>query len=270
MMNLPPNKPLANLGPFVASLVAGKSSWLVLGNWQQVHENISRAFTENTPTSNGTNWFFFGVMIIGLLLLAAGAYHSIWQRRETASSDTRALYKKPRPSELRDDSDGQNRKWVRVPAGFDIWYAPIVSSETRETGSLQKARLVDISGGGCLLATDSKLNKGDQIKAVLNLPHGPDLLLNGRVVRVVDRLSSPSACLVGIEFVNLSNGDRDRINKWIFSRQQQLIQKQRWVAEGLCVLCGNPLPKSNPKNFPYCTRCLTCEQPVSDQELEEE
>lgn len=58
MMSLPPNKPLANLGPFVASLVAGKSSWLVLGNWQQVHENISRAFTENTPTSNGTNWFF--------------------------------------------------------------------------------------------------------------------------------------------------------------------------------------------------------------------
>lgn len=264
MTRLHPIKRLVNpvpfLAPFVTATPAAKSSWFVLGDWQQVHENINRAFTENTATPGENSWVLYGVLILGLLLLAVGGYYCMWRSRPIASSDTDDSYRHE-SSKARENGNRQNRNWVRVPAGFDIWYAPVVSSETEETPPLRKARLIDISGGGCLLATDAKLDKGDKIRAVLNLPHGPEMLVTGRVVRLADNPSSPSACLAGIEFINLSDGKRDRINKWVFSRQQQLILRKHWMAEGLCLLCGDPLPQSNPKDLPYCARCLTCEQP---------
>ncbi len=254
-------------GPLFSTPNGSQLAWLLAGDWQEVHKNISRAFTENA-SSGGPNWVLVGLSLLVLVIVAVGGYY-YYHSKQVSGFEFPGSAKppKPQPSLPNGRRSGQKRDWVRVPAGFSIQYA-LVATDPAEGPSLHTARLVDISAGGCLLATRNKLNPGEKLKLMLDLPQIPEMVVTGRVVRLVSHLSEPPVFLTGIEFVNGSHGFRDKINKWVFSQQTRLINKKHWASQGLCILCGNLIPKSIYRNIPYCDHCLIGENEVSSSDSE--
>lgn len=120
----------------------------------------------------------------------------------------------------------QRRAWVRVPAVLDFSYALVNLEEADKELEFYRAQTLDISGGGLMFAADHSFSPGDRLKIILELPPGEKLRLEARVVRVV---ANPSEAWrrfsIGVEFTEIRERDRDRIVRWVFERQRELIKR---------------------------------------------
>jgi len=85
---------------------------------------------------------------------------------------------------------------------------------------------VDVSGGGISLATGSPLPVGQHVDMTFLLPTRPEIRLDllGRV-RLVEQLEEEmDAYKIGVEFVALSEIDRDRLVRYIFQKQRECLR----------------------------------------------
>lgn len=118
----------------------------------------------------------------------------------------------------------RRRAWVRVPAVLDLVYVFLKEGETY--GDSIRAKTLDISGGGLLLATHQEVRERDILKMSLGLPPGGLLNLTGLVVRVITRPEEKVRPFrAGVEFQDIDNRDRDLIMRYIFDRQRKLIKR---------------------------------------------
>ena len=120
----------------------------------------------------------------------------------------------------------QRRAWVRVPAVLNFLYAAVDAANPDQELEFQRAQTLDISGGGLLFATDRSFLPDDRLKIILELPPDQKIELVGRVARIVNNPSGAwRRFSVGVEFIQIGERDRDRIIRWVFERQRELIKR---------------------------------------------
>lgn len=237
---------------------------VITGDWAQVHQSINRAFTETTVDHTPVSDYLFLIgLAFFLLVLLTCIYWLKTHNKRTVSVSTSF---NPTPGYYNGNGTWRRRNWVRVPAGLDLLYAPAETGEVEKNPESRKVRIHDISGGGLLFKSPDKLEINQVLKMVLTLSPDRQFQLTGRVARVIETSTDGPGFLVGVEFVELSNGIRDQITKWVFARQQKLILRKKRMAEGTCLRCGKPLPGEIKDDLAYCPHCLTYAQPDIEQD----
>jgi len=83
----------------------------------------------------------------------------------------------------------------------------------------------DISGGGIGIITNVKQSMGDIVELELELEEGQTISALGQIVRSVIYDNDLTKYDVGIMFYDINPKDRERIIKFIFSKQIKQIQK---------------------------------------------
>jgi len=123
----------------------------------------------------------------------------------------------------------QRRYFFRFKCVRDVEYRTFAERETREEerGDFRVGITKDISGGGICLCTDTKLEIGWHVEGRLKIHQAIPFI--GRVVRVINvhdrgRYSYEN----GIEFVEITNMNRERIISYIFEEQRKLLKKG-WI-----------------------------------------
>ena len=69
----------------------------------------------------------------------------------------------------------------------------------------------DLSVGGAFVRSDLLFEVGEELGLTFGLPDGKQVKARGRVVRVARETGDEGVAGMGIEFVDLSEGDRDAI-----------------------------------------------------------
>lgn len=154
----------------------------------------------------------------------------------------------------------QRRAWARVESCLDCHF--IISQETDEDtetkphskASTLKGLIVDLSGGGCKIATPIELQVGDELELFLDLGGRRRLTLKCQVVRV-ERDTESDQTFAGIMFKDITEAIRDQIISWTFKHQQSILEGQRRIAEGRCVRCGKPLTEVMRQESVFCPKC---------------
>lgn len=121
-------------------------------------------------------------------------------------------------------SNQPNRKWFRLKTRVEFKWLPIDQVPKVRINRYKTDRLIDISGGGMCFATKEKLNYGDQINIILSTGEGEPLVMNGQVNRIGEDNASYT---VSVEFIDIRDGQRDRIVAWILNRQRLEIHGEK-------------------------------------------
>ncbi|MCF6097056.1 flagellar brake protein [Thermovorax subterraneus] len=113
----------------------------------------------------------------------------------------------------------QRRNYFRVQVMRRIKLRPI------DSDSWMKAFLVDLSASGALIYFGRQLEKGDFVELKLPLDF-KELELKARVVRIEkDQLRRVQQYNVGVQFIDISEQQRDDIIKFVLAEQRKLRQK---------------------------------------------
>ena len=111
----------------------------------------------------------------------------------------------------------QRRDYVRVDVALPVTYEPMgASGWTAETNTL------NISAGGFLLSEPEGLRLGEQMHFTIDLGGEEEpLVVWGEAVR------ETSGGALGIQFLQLSDKDRERLVRWVFARERLARQITR-------------------------------------------
>jgi c-di-GMP-binding flagellar brake protein YcgR len=128
----------------------------------------------------------------------------------------------------------QRRDFFRIPCALDAQFM-VITGQGFPPGDLspedlplsETALAVNLSGGGLLLVSDSKLSVDSLL--LLRLPlHARDeiktVLLKGKVIRTASfRLGKVRRYRYGIKFLDLKEKDREEIISYIFSTMRERL-----------------------------------------------
>lgn len=117
----------------------------------------------------------------------------------------------------------QRREHVRVPTSLKIEYSFVNKSNL--DGVYHSTFLRDLSGGGAQFITNKSLSKGTELKVKIYLPS--EVIECQAKVRwsKEEIIDNQSRFFVGVQFINISERDREEIIKYVFFRQRELIKK---------------------------------------------
>jgi c-di-GMP-binding flagellar brake protein YcgR len=116
----------------------------------------------------------------------------------------------------------QRRRWVRIPISLPVKFQLEHSTEAE----IYEGQTIDISGGGIQYRSETALEPGTIIHLCLDLPRREPICCKARVLRFEEdsELKGQEARIV-VEFVDISEGQRDRIMNFIFEKQREWIRK---------------------------------------------
>ncbi|NLB17569.1 MAG: PilZ domain-containing protein [Syntrophomonadaceae bacterium] len=147
----------------------------------------------------------------------------------------------------------QRRTWHRVQSSLDCTFKVIHDNESEQT--LHSGRIVDLSGGGCRIASTQNLQIGDALFLNLQLNPRQKLAIKGVVTRTeFENDEDSKICLAGIQFQEINEKSRDSIIKWMFKHHQAVAEGNRRIEDGLCLRCGKPLSNASRDNL-FCPKC---------------
>lgn len=150
-------------------------------------------------------------------------------------TDNIPLYKIAKPIEI---YKIQRRHLVRIEFTNGVEYVQypvnenidksnliILLNEMKDKGEIKSGVTVDISGGGARLRTSQPLELNKKLILSINLPSF-HLTLIGKVLRVEKELYNNKIVYhSGIEFINISENDKEKIIEFIFVRMRELRNK---------------------------------------------
>lgn len=118
-----------------------------------------------------------------------------------------------------DSTRGQNREWLRLPVNQYFVYS------RGDEEIYEKAKAVNISGGGLLFTTDKKLEQNENLQIVLNFAEDKRMDIAGQVAWISENSAENKErrYLVGVKFGEMKASERDGL----ISR---ILQKQRMIA----------------------------------------
>lgn len=118
----------------------------------------------------------------------------------------------------------QRRNFVRLSTRLTVFSSKLdKDNQVLESFS---ATTTDISGGGILFGCDHPLNIGDMLETFIYIGDNQTVVAVGRVVRAVEQsAASKYRYVVGLEFENIRENERDKIIKYIFNQQRELRTK---------------------------------------------
>jgi c-di-GMP-binding flagellar brake protein YcgR len=113
----------------------------------------------------------------------------------------------------------QRRRYVRleilIPATVELPGSP---------GDCPRGYVVDLSAGGAKLVMNKGCNPGTEIK--LTLLKAPYLKTEGRVLRSAPVEGNRGRWEWAVEFIGISDRERDNIVKFIFTKQRELRRRE--------------------------------------------
>jgi len=116
----------------------------------------------------------------------------------------------------KDTAIQDRRKFVRLNAGVEINYT-VLGNESQQK---EQTATKNISAGGICLIAYEQLRTGDVLSLSFSLSDSqPPVVINGKVVWTKSfKVASEKECYdVGVEFTDVGDADRKRIDKYIFS-----------------------------------------------------
>jgi len=81
------------------------------------------------------------------------------------------------------------------------------------------------------------------------------LTIKGQVVRTEKKSDDDQSFFAGVQFQDMREAVRDQIITWMFKHQQEILEGQRRLAEGLCLRCGKPLSEGMRQQTIFCSKC---------------
>jgi len=119
----------------------------------------------------------------------------------------------------------QKREYVRLAVNLPLQFRLIKEGEESEERPVLEGVTFDISAGGMLFTTNYSLQAGQEIEVQLDLPDLESVFTIGRVVRVFEPHLRGETRRIAVEFTNISDVQKDRIFKYIFSKQREWIKR---------------------------------------------
>src|SRR3989338_2911418 len=111
----------------------------------------------------------------------------------------------------------ERRKFLRLNINVDIRFSLVKDTVQIE----RKSKSVNISAGGICIMTGEPLKAGDLLKLEIILPENPPLVQAIGKVAWVKSFSYLDENVqrydVGVEFVEIDEHERQRVNKYVFS-----------------------------------------------------
>lgn len=119
----------------------------------------------------------------------------------------------------------QNREHVRVQADFPVILRPL--DEYGAMGDMIITRITDISGGGIGIVDDRELKLNSKVVLEMsNIPGVGMMRVTGQIVRCMPVKNAATPLYsIGIKFLDVSNVHQNRIIKFVFSVQRQVLAK---------------------------------------------
>ncbi|ABZ85251.1 type iv pilus assembly protein pilz [Heliomicrobium modesticaldum Ice1] len=116
----------------------------------------------------------------------------------------------------------QRRNFYRFPITVATQYCKQEKDVDPKDWTWYKGVIRNFSGGGVCLTVKEQLHVGDKI--MVDLPLGKDQLrVGGQVKRShVEGTGKDVAYVLGVEFLNISRGEQERVIQFIFARQREL------------------------------------------------
>lgn len=115
----------------------------------------------------------------------------------------------------------QRRAYVRIPASIPINYRLVPQGQSFESGMT-----VDISGGGTLFLSKSKLEPGQILEVEICLPNRPKVVCQAEVKRFIPpETGGANTYKIAVEFKDITENQRDQIFNFIFEKQREWIKK---------------------------------------------
>ena len=123
----------------------------------------------------------------------------------------------------------QRRSYFRLniilPAQFRI--LPEMESQDKITPvKLESGYVLNISGGGIYLSTSLPLEKDSMIECRVILQNQKEMVVKGKVIRVIEVFKHEKMYEAVMEFVDLDDQMRERIIQFIFKEQQKIMRKE--------------------------------------------
>ncbi|MFH1094455.1 MAG: PilZ domain-containing protein [Candidatus Omnitrophota bacterium] len=111
----------------------------------------------------------------------------------------------------------ERRKFPRLNLSVDIEYSVIGKNQSSKSEGVTK----NISSGGICVIVYERIDIGDILSLVINLPAGErPIQTEGRVVWIGDFILSDdkrSSWDTGVEFTEISEDDSQRLSKYVFT-----------------------------------------------------
>lgn len=228
---------------------AGAQSW--------EYSEFTKAFNQYLHTTNPAPGYLFLALGLGLVIVLV---LELFRRQRESRKESQ-----PRSSTVTTATGtSQRRAWARVQSSLDCSFvidhspqsppdktntAPAVIKEEELRGLI-----VDLSGGGCKITTPYELQIGDKLELFLELGSRRKTALKGEVVRTEQEPDSEQT-FAGVMFLDIREAIRDQIISWMFKHQQNILEGQRRLAEGLCLRCGKPLTEGMRQQTIFCSKC---------------
>jgi Tfp pilus assembly protein PilZ len=166
------------------------------------------------------------------------------------------LLKSARNRTSKDSMWGQKRDWLRLPVNQYFLYA------RGNDNNFEKAKAVNISGGGLLFTTDKKLEQNENLQIVLNFAEDKRMDIVGQVAWISENSAEnkEKLYLVGVKFGDIKASDRDGLISRILQKQRMVAVDYNRDDGGECIRCGMPIPAEDSMEYgAICPRCRTTE-----------
>ena len=178
-------------------------------------------------------------------------------------------YKRKHPYQEFDPSilggNDKQRTWMRMGSEIDFYYTDKMEKLPFNKRDFNYSKMSNLSAGGFLFAAENPLAVGLTLRVVFWLDDGHNFDLLAITRRVFANPDDPSKPFnIGLEFLNIREGQRDAITKWIFSKQREQIVKEKVQDENeqataptdrICPICSLPFQGDEPVEQAICTRC---------------
>lgn len=231
----------------LSSLKAATLPVVMGANWQ--YREFTDAFRQYLESTNPAAVYLSIAVAIGIIIMVI--MEIFRQRREPGGE---SIYSSS--TDTTDSGLVQKRSWARVEFALDCLFVITQSQDSQVANSKEiQGLILDLSGGGCKIATSCELQVGDELELYLELgTQQRRLALKGEVVRV-DKESDNAQTFAGIMFKEIREAIRDQIITWTFKHQQTILEGKRRLAEGHCLRCGKPLPEGMRHQTVFCSKC---------------
>jgi len=210
---------------------------------------LIQSFGETMNYQEARGRLYLLIFFVTVLILAAAGL--FWSLIKNNSSSNEAAGLEPDP-DLQAPDSSQKRSWFRLALKKDLLF------QMKNAGEFNRGQIVNLSGGGIQFSTVRKLAPNDLIRVSFEL--GPDKKFNldGRVVRVAAASDGQGkdCFLTGVQFINLTSTEQDRIANSILQEQHKLMLGRRTKKEEACPVCGRPLPRKETGETAPCIYCL--------------
>ena len=120
----------------------------------------------------------------------------------------------------------QRRGFFRFDCIFDIKYRLFEKKDTNnaDKGEYKKAITKDISGGGLCILTNEEPEYGWYLDGIIEI--GSNIRFIGKVVRVINVHDKGNFHYeAGIEFIDISDPEREKVISFIFDSQRKMLKK---------------------------------------------